>query len=315
MAITKRLSRIGVVLLLLATVFLIDVLYLYTKDYSTYFQNRRGKPSRATLRQAGGDSLTRRFWLTVENADGFKVECGVLTPRDTTKRYPAIVLLGGKATGKHAIDYALDIRDVIIVAVDYPYEPRETYPLVEFFVDVPAIRKALIDMVPSVMLLTDYLVQRSDVDTTKLIMLGYSFGAPFVPCIIAHDRRAAVAAMVYGAGELRTLIRHNVARYEGSVAGEFVGLLGGLLLRPVEPMRYIDEVSPTPLIMINGTEDEMIPRENVELLYDHARQPKSIKWIDSKHVNPNNPELTRVIIGQLKTELAALGLTVPGRRY
>jgi dipeptidyl aminopeptidase/acylaminoacyl peptidase len=167
-------------------------------------------------------------------------------------------------------------------------------------------------MVPSVMLLTDYLCQRPDVDTTKLVLLGYSFGAPFVPCIIAHDRRAAVAAMVYGGGELRSLITHNVRRYKGAIFSEFVGLAGGVLLRPLEPLRHIDRVAPTPLLMINGAQDEQVPRENVEMLYDKAGEPKKIIWLESKHVHPGNVDLTRLIVKTLKEELTEMKILGSG---
>jgi dienelactone hydrolase len=280
--------------------------YFYTRDYGSYFAKRHGKLAHVDLRLTGGDTLTERSWVTLENEDGFTVDCGMLTPKEKGRRFPAIVLLGGKATGKYAVNYALGIRDVIVVAPDYPYDPRDSYTLIEFLSDVPEIRKALLDMVPAVMLVTDYLWQRNDVDTTKMVLLGYSFGAPFVPCIISHDRRAAVAAMVYGGGELRSLIRHNVRRYEGPLMSEFVGLLGGLLLRPLEPLRYVNEVAPTPLIMINGADDEQIPRQNAERVYDKAREPKRIIWLESRHVDVSDAELTKLIVTTLTEELSRL---------
>jgi fermentation-respiration switch protein FrsA (DUF1100 family) len=161
------------------------------------------------------------------------------------------------------------------------------------------------------MLLTDYLLTREDVDPGKIILLGYSFGAPFVPCIIAHDRRAAVAAVVYGGGDLRSLIAHNVRRYEGEAASQFVGSLGGVLLRPLEPMRYIHRVAPIPLVMINGTNDEQVPRYNAELLYNAAGEPKTITWLESRHVRPDNPALTKAIVAELKRGLAKAGIPLP----
>ena len=163
-------------------------------------------------------------------------------------------------------------------------------------------------MVPSVMLLTDYLVQRPDVDSTKIVVLGYSFGAPFVPCILAHDKRSAVAAMVFGGGEMYSLIEHNVRRYEGSVASKFVGVIGGFLLHPLEPLRYADKISPVPLLMINGTDDEMIPRKNVELVFEKALEPKKLIWLRSGHVHPKKEELTRAIVETLRVELGTLGI-------
>jgi dienelactone hydrolase len=232
----------------------------------------------------------------------------MLVPRASGRKYPAIILLGGKATGKYAIDYVPEIQGVIVVAVDYPYEPRESYTFMEFVGDVPAIRRALMAMIPSVMLLTDYLLQRPDVDSAKIVLLGYSFGAPFVPCIVAHDKRSAAAAMVYGGGEMYSLIEHNVRRYESAVASKFVGMLGGFLLWPVEPVRYAERISPVPLIMINGSHDEMIPRENVEMVYEKAGEPKKLIWLESGHVRPDKVDLTRTIVETLRTELVGLGV-------
>jgi dienelactone hydrolase len=283
--------------------------YFYARDYTSYFEERRGTYGEALVRPVSKDSLVEKSWLTVKNKDGLRVECGMLTPRENREKRPAIILLGGKATGKYAVDYVLDVKGVVIIAVDYPYTPRETYTMTNFLYDVPAIRNALIDMVPSVMLVIDYLLTREDVDRSRIVLLGYSFGAPFVPCIAAHDRRVAVAAMVYGGGDLRFLITHNVRRYEGEAVSQFVGALGGLLLRPLEPMRYIGRVTPTPLIMINGTNDEQVPRTSVELLFNAAGEPKTIRWLESRHVRPDNVELTRMILAELKQELEERGVT------
>jgi fermentation-respiration switch protein FrsA (DUF1100 family) len=127
-----------------------------------------------------------------------------------------------------------------------------------------------------------------------------------------HDRRAAVAALVYGGGDLNSLIRHNVRRYEGPATSTFVAALGALLLRPIEPLRYAEDISPTPLIMINGTHDEQIPSANAQLLYEKAREPKNILWLESRHVHPQNVDLTRRIVETLVAELRRLGVLNSG---
>jgi len=298
---------------MLVTVLIAGWLF-YDRDYAGYFQERRGTFAGATVSAVSEHAGLEKSWLTVKSREGFVVECGMLTPPDDGYKHPAIILLGGKATGKHAVDYALDVTGVILVSVDYPYTPRDTYTITSFLGDVPAIRNALFDMIPSVMLVIDYLLTRGDVDSSKIVLLGYSFGAPFVPCIIAHDRRPAVAAMVYGGGDMRSLITHNVRRYESEGISQFVGVLAGMLLHPLEPMRYIGRVSPTPLIMINGTEDEQVPRHNVELLYNAAGEPKSITWLESRHVRPDNVHLTRSILTELKRELRRRGISADGAR-
>lgn len=184
----RFLKRILQVLLVLVGLVLILAWYLYTKDYSGYFQSTKGRLTEVREKVAEGNVYFKKSWLTISNERGFAVECGILVPRGEPKRYPAFILLGGKTTGRHAIDYAIDIRDVILIAVDYPYEPRDSYTVLQFLKDVPAIRTALFDMVPSVMLVTDYLWQRSDVDTARVVLLGYSFGTV---CAMSDGERSS----------------------------------------------------------------------------------------------------------------------------
>lgn len=292
----------------------IMVAIMYLRDDSSVFFARKGDLQRVGLEPVASDSLFDRSWLTLESSTGLTVVSGMLSPSagkaggSAGQRYPAVVLLGGKATGKYAVDYALGIRNIVLVAPDYPYEPRSSYTVAEFLGDVPAIRQAILDMFPSVMLVVDYLHSRPDVDTTKIVLLGYSFGAPFIPAIAATDRRASVAAIVYGGGGMRTLIRHNVRRYRGALESELVGSVSGLLLRPVEPLRYAREITPMPLVMINGTDDEQIPRQNTMALFDRAGEPKTLVWIESGHVHPRNVDLTQKIIASLSSELEKLGI-------
>jgi fermentation-respiration switch protein FrsA (DUF1100 family) len=312
----RILHWIARILLVLVALLAIAWWYFYTEDLSAYFRERRGTEFTVEEEEAGGDSLSRKSWVRLRTPEGFTVLAGVLAPRrgpqqETSRRSPAIIVLGGKATGRYAVDYALDIRNVVLVAPDYPYEVRDAYTIPQFLRDVPAIRTAIVDMVPSVMLIMDYLRRRADVDTSRIVLLGYSFGAPFVPVIMAHDRRPAVAAMVYGGGDLTSLIGHNVARYEGEAIGSGVGWLSGLLLRALEPMRFVEKIAPTPLVMINGTEDEQVPRANTVMLYEAAREPKTLIWIESAHVHPRNIELTRRIIATLRGELVRLNILPP----
>jgi fermentation-respiration switch protein FrsA (DUF1100 family) len=114
--------------------------------------------------------------------------------------------------------------------------------------------------------------------------------------------------MVFGGGDLHGLIRPNVRRTESELISQFVAAVGGLMLRPLEPLRYATRISPIPLLMINGTEDEQIPRESPEDFYSAAAEPKKIVWIESAHVRKENIGLTRTIIRILKTELGKAGI-------
>jgi len=305
---THTIARLARWILIVMMICVLPLIYFWVRDYSAWYHERRGELIGITAERVGSDSLSDRFWVSLRSSSDLTVRCGLLVPSTPRRRYPAIILLGGKQTGRYAVDYALDVRDAIIIAPDYPYEPRKYYTTLQFLADVPALRGALLDMVPSVMLITENLWQREDVDTTKLILLGYSFGAPFVPAILSVERRPAAVAMVYGGGDLHSLLRHNLRRSEGWLTSEFVATLGAVLLRPLEPLRYADKVAPIPLVMINGDDDELIPRRNVLALYSSAREPKSLLWLPSTHVHPRNVALTRLIEYTLRGELLRLGI-------
>jgi predicted esterase len=261
----------------------------------------------AEVRPYGTDALFVRSHLTLTQ-NGLRVPCGLLEPRERGTRRPGIVIMAGRGMGRRAIEHVVDIKNVVVVALDYGYEPRPGFALRTFLRDLPEMRRAAQDAVPSARLALEYLRLRPDVDPTRIILLGYSYGAPLVPQIAAEDKGLAVAGMIYGGGHLRSLIAHNVRRSRGWVMSQVAGILGSLALSPLDPLKHAGDVAPTRLLMVNGRLDELIPRRNAEALYRRARNPKKIVWLDSTHVSPKNLELSRRIAGVIRDELLAMQL-------
>ncbi len=299
--------------LLLIGMFLVlpAALWYSFADFRPALHARAGTLVCATETPVSSDSVCRSFWLELTATSGFRAEAGLLIPSNPPTPLPAVILLGGKATGKHAIDYVLDRTDMIVLALDYPYNPRPSYTFRTFAADLPAIQRALFDMIPAAQLAVDYLTGRTDIDTNRIVVIGYSFGAPFVPIIMANDPRPAVAVMVYGGGGLVSLIRHNVRRYEGPAVSTAVGWISGLLLHPLEPLRWVDRIAPRPLLMLNGGDDEQVPRANSDALFAAAREPKKRILLPSRHVRPDNVALTRMILDTLRGELGRMGILPP----
>ncbi len=74
------------------------------------------------------------------------------------------------------------------------------------------------------------------------------------------------------------------------------------------PLRVVDRIAPRPLLIIHGTEDQRITEEQVSLLFDAAREPKTlwlVKGADHRQVrSPVLDELSEDVIAFLDTALS-----------
>ena len=277
--------------------------YCAGQSYDVYVATHRSS-LRATRLEGEADVGTfRKSWVKLTAASGRAVECAVLAPTGAKGRLPALVLLGGRDAGRASIENARNLPDVVVLSVDYDLDGLSADSLWSALPLVVDARSRVLRVPVDVMLALDYLRSRGDVDASRVSLVGFSFGALYVPCIAAEDRRYASAVMVEGGGNLTRLIQHNLAPWTDSATSVVGGVLGGWLLRPLEPLRFAPRVAPTPLLMLNGTADARVPRECAEALFANAREPKKLLWVEAGHVDPKDPALIDRIVRVLEREL------------
>jgi len=67
--------------------------------------------------------------------------------------------------------------------------------------------------------------------------------------------------------------------------------------REYDPLDHIDAISPRPLLLIHGTQDQVIPFSQAEELLAAAQQPKSLLRYDGPHIGAmRDPELRQVML-------------------
>lgn len=280
-------------------------------DYREKFGVMRGKLTAvevAVHEQRNGHLVQS---VELRSDGGIAVSACLKAPAGDDERHPALVILGGLRTGRRTIDYLDRTSGIILLALDYPYKgKKEKLNALELAGSLPRIRRAVLETVPSIMLGIDYLLTRDDVMTDRIILVGGSLGAVFVPAAMAADGRIAAGAMLFGAGDIERLVRHNL--HLSALVEAPASWACAVLASPVEPLKYVSDISPRPLFMLNGLNDPRIPVRCSRILHETAREPKTVRWIETGHLSVKSKKFHKRVSRELLGWLVSHGLVEPG---
>lgn len=234
-----------------------------------------------------GDHELRDVKLRAES--GIEVELTVkrrVSDSSADARRPLAIVLGGHRTARSAVQFIPDAGNMIVAALSYPYAGEPRPDALEFVRDIPNIRQAFLDTPPAIMLALDYLLARPDVDPSWVELVGVSLGGPFVTIAAALDERVSRVWVVHGSagsyGPLEVSMRREIP-----IPGlrHAAAALSALIINPrMAPENWAHRVAPRPFMMVNARDDERMPRELVDRLFEDANEPKSIVWLPGGHV-------------------------------
>ena len=131
-----------------------------------------------------------------------------------------------------------------------------------------------------------YLLTRPDVDSDRIGLIGNSNGAAMSILYAAQNPgiKALVAHSAYAS--LQDEIATGVEQFGGVPAFPFAPLIQFFAEREVDirakdiaPIAVIDQISPRPILILQGGADQYIPTDSGQRLYDAARMPKEL-WFD-----------------------------------
>lgn len=210
-------------------------------------------------------------------------------PKDSTDtRYPAVLLLHGANDfwGKNE-DWALEWMDIlsregwcVLVADFYGFGERKTPGQKASWKMAPyEARDALVQSVTDQRRGLDYLLTRSEVDTSKVALMGGSMGGYFGVLVAGlEDRFTTVVLTVTGA-------------WPSAATDHALSQFGHTL-------NFAPRVN-APILMVNATGDG---RESGEELFNAMPEPKRQIWYESSHYLPPR-EYNEDILAWLHTHL------------
>lgn len=250
---------------------------------------------------AAGDSLYRAYDLTFESDAGLRVRGYMRAPRQPG-RWPVVILLGGVRTGKMSAQLITPETPYVILGLDYPWDGPTKFTAFQFLWNLLPARRAMILTPSAVFLAIDYLETRDDVDRSAITLAGASFGAQLAIVAGALDERTGPVVVCYGGGDW-TLILDGNMKLEPAWLRFGLARIGARLLAPIEPLDYVADIAPDPVILINGLDDNRIPVESVQLLYDAASHPKKMIWLPEGHISSRDQALLGRVLQAAVTAL------------
>lgn len=299
---TRR--RRWLVALLLPMVAVVACLAWLTRDPVPHFDARHLGLAAVDLGPITIDGSTSEQVVRLTDSSGLSIELAIRRPAAPEADSAVVprqlfVVLGGHERGKGAAALIGDTRGVIFASMEYPFDGDHRAKGLAVLAQVPAIRRALFDTPPAVSLALDYLLTRPDVDPTRVELMGASFGSPFATIAAARDRRVTRLWLAHGGGDTYAMISRGLEKdIPFTPARVPVAMLANVLANGPRftPEKWIDRVAPRPVVMLNATEDEKIPRASVDLLYAAALEPKELVWLPGRHMQGNRPEVLERLV-------------------
>ena len=160
----------------------------------------------------------------------------------------------------------------------------------------------------------DYLWALPEVYSSHLTLLGFSGGAAVSIYVASQDRRVSSIVACACPAEFtffsevddpRSLIEYfrsiGTIRDKDFPHSIDVWLNG---FRMVSPIKHVAEIAPRPLLLVHGSQDEVVAVTNARKLYERAGEPKQLIIIDNAgHRLRQDERAMAIVVDWLKSRI------------
>ena len=252
--------------------------------------------------------------IRFSGAGGERVPATLMRPA-SVENPPCVLFLhglGGDKSQARVAAMVLIPQGVAVFAIDAALHGERSRPgesFAEMGQEIAAIDGPLVRTVVDNRRAIDYIETRADIDADGMVLIGASMGGILGSIVSAVDERIHATALLVAGGawpEILAASEHPLAERLRAA-----GLDEGRAFAHVEPVNFVGDISPRPLLMINGSDYRIIPPASAEALYNAAGEPKQIRWYDGGHVEIRPAEVL-FLAGWVGEQVRGDGSAGPG---
>lgn len=242
----------------------------------------------------------RHIILSTEHMD--EIEAYVSLPSSINReKIPVIVLMGGLNIGIQNLELIPDLGNIALIVYQYPYK-KDQWNNYSVFTKIPLARRKILSVPSQILGLVSWINQQSWSDDERLVILGYSFGAFFVPAIYHLDnvrnQQLGPGIISFGGVDISLLLENNLRKVPPPWKSVYAWL-AETVIYPIEPALHLSSMK-NEFLIVNGAMDDRIPTESWKKMHQLVPEPKTVIVLKDGHLNPENSELTSRLINITK---------------
>jgi uncharacterized protein len=244
------------------------------------------------------------YAVTFKGGDGATVP-GILTVPAPQKRNgpaPCVIVLhglGGKKDDVFIPGAAISNKGYATLAIDiagHGERPKVAGKPVSDL-SLPEMRTLLGQTVADLRRAVDFLATRPEIDPKRIGFVGFSLGGILGAVFVSDEPRVKGAVLCAAGGDWGRLI--TTSKHQFAEKHQQPGRPGAAeiesVLAEVDPLTTIAQVSPRPLLFLNGDKDEVVPTACTDALFAAAKEPKTRVTLPGGHIPDVSTLLARTL--------------------
>ena len=222
----------------------------------------------------------RRYGVEFDGIKGDRVPAYLYVPKDGKATHPAGLLQYGSGGNKDtfyivALGKQFVARGFVVLTIDVPNrgarrvrDPNDSRGFIlRLLSGTGTLRQTMGDYSRAI----DYLMSLPDVDHDRVGYAGISLGAITGIPFVAHDERIHAMASIVGGGNFLGALKVPIAPDVQAIAEQ------------IDPFYHVALIAPRPLLLLNVTHDQLVPRFYAESLHKAAGEHAKKLWLDTDH--------------------------------